>query len=1117
MKRFFSLISVFILIFAVVSCGGDKKEKPAYEEQVTKEISAKEGGTVESSDKKTSIEIPGDALDSDITITMTIYNAEGYVGTEGQKVISKVVEFEPSGTVFKKPVIIKMAAAEEIKEKVFSAAVYRESTGEWSYSEHGAYAVLAGKDEAGNPIMQSAAGDPIMLNAAGDPIMTNASGDPIMMSAAGDPIMLAAAGDPIMTNAAGDPIMNAAAGDPIMMTTGHFTAYTFIVLDSAEPVEEPDGDDVEISDKDIIDEPVVKDDDEEDDDEISDIEISDVEEDDDEPVSDEDDTPVVDEDIPVYVPECGNGIVDPDEACDKGTDNGKTDCDYGQESCTVCTTECTTAAGTVTGFCGDGIVQSNEACDKAVSSSCSDDCTKLYSKVICTGQAHCSDGESMIDCPKPGEDFYGQDAQYASRKSCVQIKYTKIAQAEDGAPTGEAPALINQVIDENTGLRWAVLDEDAMMTEAQERCENLVLGGFEDWRIPTPKEFLSISYHDKCQPALKGYYFDLEYGRSYWTNASAAALGFEDELRTFDTSYGGLSGSAGSFAHGLRVMCVRGEEYGKIEAGIYEENAENGTVFDHSTNLMWQKTSVPDKNWKEALAYCENLNYAGYGDWRLPNKNELITLLDYSQTEGPFSQFPGMTGENLWTSTFETFYGGSQGAYYINTQNGVVTKDYAKSPFSVRCVRTSVDSYSETIPVCDETGNAPCKDTSTGYIWSTPPILSNDLEWQYDAARCRGLTEGGITQWRIPTIDELRTLLGASDKLKTGGECKVTDACSDYFNAECFNEENEKCIEGKGFESSLYDYGYYVSGTLSGQGEESEEYSYAWAVDLKTGSIVSVHYDSGRNETRCIYDESLPNPTFPHTDSANQLVWSSMSKKYYSDWYEAAKYCRNLVEGGSNNWRVPTMEELRTLRQKCTANKCTPTAIGEYSVFGDLEGLWSSTIENDDESGELTTYMDFMTASQVVNGPYDGPNVKTRCVRRTDEPETETELEFPFEVGDLIWSKVSEEELYGSENAAQYCDSLNAEGYDGRTDWTLPSTNDLVSLVRKSVCSNKDNFLSTTSALCNKYSFEGYSIFDDMVQLAASDGYIDFARGSMYKGYSYGFVRCVVVLPDAES
>ena len=230
MKHFLSLICVLALLGALVACGSKKEEKPEYEEQVTKEVPAEEGGKVESSDGNTSIEIPGGALDEDTKITMRIYDAQGYVGTEGQHVLSKVVEFEPSGLIFKKPVVITMINNENTEGKVITAAVYRESKGEWSYNEHGAYAVLAGRDAAGDPIMQSAAGDPIMLSAAGDPIMQSAAGDPIMMAAAGDPIMLASAGDPIMSNAAGDPIMNAAAGDPIMMTTGHFTAYTFITF-----------------------------------------------------------------------------------------------------------------------------------------------------------------------------------------------------------------------------------------------------------------------------------------------------------------------------------------------------------------------------------------------------------------------------------------------------------------------------------------------------------------------------------------------------------------------------------------------------------------------------------------------------------------------------------------------------------------------------------------------------------------------------------------------------------------------------------------------------------------------------------------------------------------------
>jgi hypothetical protein len=37
-------------------------------------------------------------------------------------------------------------------------------------------------------------------------------------------------------------------------------------------------------------------------------------------------------------------------------------------------------------------------------------------------------------------------------------------------------------------------------------------------------------------------------------------------------------------------------------------------------------------NWQEALAWCENLSYANYNDWRLPNAKELQSIVDYTRS-----------------------------------------------------------------------------------------------------------------------------------------------------------------------------------------------------------------------------------------------------------------------------------------------------------------------------------------------------------------------------------------------------------------------------------------------------------------------------------------------------
>jgi hypothetical protein len=45
---------------------------------------------------------------------------------------------------------------------------------------------------------------------------------------------------------------------------------------------------------------------------------------------------------------------------------------------------------------------------------------------------------------------------------------------------------------------------------------------------------------------------------------------------------------------------------------------------------MKKDTGEP-MNWQEALEYAENLEYAGYDDWRLPNAKELQYIVDYSR------------------------------------------------------------------------------------------------------------------------------------------------------------------------------------------------------------------------------------------------------------------------------------------------------------------------------------------------------------------------------------------------------------------------------------------------------------------------------------------------------
>jgi hypothetical protein len=81
-----------------------------------------------------------------------------------------------------------------------------------------------------------------------------------------------------------------------------------------------------------------------------------------------------------------------------------------------------------------------------------------------------------------------------------------------------------------------------------------------------------------------------------------------------------------------------GQDDGAAQAGYVETGdrfTDNGnyTVSDNRTGLMWLKDAsvgVPI-SWDAAVQYCADLTFGGYTDWRLPNANELESLVDYSR------------------------------------------------------------------------------------------------------------------------------------------------------------------------------------------------------------------------------------------------------------------------------------------------------------------------------------------------------------------------------------------------------------------------------------------------------------------------------------------------------
>ena len=153
---------------------------------------------------------------------------------------------------------------------------------------------------------------------------------------------------------------------------------------------------------------------------------------------------------------------------------------------------------------------------------------------------------------------------------------------------------------------------------------------------------------------------------------------------------------------------------------------------------------------------------------------------------------------------------------------------------------------------------------------------------------------------------------------------------------------------------------------------------------------------------RCV-DEEDDNDyeiTCPWKDSDTGYRWSAKTADHIS-WNNAISYCADLEEGGYNDWKLPTISELRTLIINCPATETGGICKGTddclsledcrndpcdgcytkkfFSKIEDVDSLWSSS-ERSDDTGDAWT-VDFYHGNITTYNKFYDYLIKTRCVR----------------------------------------------------------------------------------------------------------------------------------------
>ena len=371
-------------------------------------------------------------------------------------------------------------------------------------------------------------------------------------------------------------------------------------------------------------------------------------------------------------------------------------------------------------------------------------------------------------------DTFGEDSDY----SINPPSYTKMdASGNDLSDDATSWAMVR---DNVTGLIWEVKTDDGSIhdkddTYTWQNAQDVFIaqlnsnnfGGYSDWRMPTLKELCYLVNSDISYPgpSIDTTWFPNTVSLGYWSSTAYAAENTEGAwLVGFVHGY--VFGRNKSMSH-YYLRAVRGGQ-SPMPFGAYVDNNDD-TVTDTSTGLMWeQKTDDGGPNdkentydWEQALAWVQYLNnssYLGYHDWRLPNRNELQSIVDYNRYQPSIDPaFPDVVSSCYWSST--THAGFTDCAWRVYFGDGGVYSSHNKSySYYVRAVRGGQSGSFGNLTVSIEPAGA----RSAGAQWRI-----DGGAWHDSGHTQAGLTAGGhrvqfktINGWSRPGNQQVTIVEG---------------------------------------------------------------------------------------------------------------------------------------------------------------------------------------------------------------------------------------------------------------------------------------------------------------------------------------------------------------------
>jgi hypothetical protein len=224
-----------------------------------------------------------------------------------------------------------------------------------------------------------------------------------------------------------------------------------------------------------------------------------------------------------------------------------------------------------------------------------------------------------------------------------------------------------------------------------------------------------------------------------------------------DSATATCAGTTGAIACPTSGEALYGQD-GTYRVAVPSYTVTADTVADSVTSLIWQRASNTAKTQALAAAECDALALGGQTDWRLPTRLELASLLDHGRTTGgalPAAFGLPSTGGAYWTSSTTARIAGA--FFVVNLNFGLVSAAVATNTLISRCVRG--DAFAGAKQANTDT----VVDAMTGLEWARSALVDTEVTWAAALAYCEALVHAGHSDWRLPNIKELATIVDEAD------------------------------------------------------------------------------------------------------------------------------------------------------------------------------------------------------------------------------------------------------------------------------------------------------------------------------------------------------------------